>query len=245
MKIAVAQTRPVRGNMQRNIEHHIPLIELAADNRADIIIFPELSVTGYEPSLAKQLATDEEDSRFTIFQQLSDKNNIIIGIGVPTKSEEGIYIGMVLFQPGQPPRVNAKAYLHPDEEPFFKPGPNLPALIIHNTHIAFAICYEISVPQHAETAFSNGAKIYIASVAKTVKGVEKAIHRLREIARTYGMTVLLSNCVGMSEDGECGGRSSAWDNTGSLLGQLNEMGEGVLMLDTDTLDITESYIGAL
>jgi predicted amidohydrolase len=245
MKIAVAQTRPVRGNVERNIEHHISLIELAAENGAGIIIFPELSVTGYEPSRAKQLATDEGDSRFAVFQQLSDKTQIIIGIGVPTKSETGIQISMVLFQPGQPPRVNSKMHLHADEKPFFTPGNNLPPLIIDDTHIAFAICYEISIPEHAENAFSNGAKVYIASVAKTVKGVEKALHRLSDIARTYRMTVFMSNSVGMCEDGECGGQSSVWHDTGTLLGELNEIGEGVLMLDTDTLDVTESYTGTV
>jgi predicted amidohydrolase len=245
MKIAVAQTRPVRGNIQRNIEHHIRLVELAAENGAEIIIFPELSVTGYEPSRAKQLATDEGDSRFAVFQQLSDKNEIYIGVGVPTTSEDGIHISLVLFQPDQPPRVNSKMYLHADENPFFIPGSNLPELIINNTHIALAICYEISIPEHAEIAYSNGAQIYIASVAKTVKGVEKALHRLSDIARKYGMTVFMSNSVGMCEDGECGGQSSVWDDTGVLLGELNELGEGVLMLDTDTLDVTESYTAAL
>ena len=58
MKIAVAQTKPVTGDIDSNIKNHITLATVAADNGADIIIFPELSLTGYEPSLAKQLATD-------------------------------------------------------------------------------------------------------------------------------------------------------------------------------------------
>ncbi len=53
MKICVAQTRPVKGDIQGNIENHIKLIDLAVLNGADTIIFPELSITGYEPELAK------------------------------------------------------------------------------------------------------------------------------------------------------------------------------------------------
>ncbi len=85
MKICVAQTKPVKGDIQRNIENHKKLIDMAASHGADIIIFPELSLTGYEPTLAKELATTQDDSRFDDFQQISDRRQITIGIGVPTK----------------------------------------------------------------------------------------------------------------------------------------------------------------
>lgn len=58
MKIAIAQTRPFKGDISANIETHKKLIELAISYKADTIFFPELSVTGYEPELAKDLATN-------------------------------------------------------------------------------------------------------------------------------------------------------------------------------------------
>jgi len=233
MKIAVAQTKPVTGNIESNINNHITLINLAASNGADIIIFPELSLTGYEPSLAKELATGINDSRFDVFQKLSNEKQITIGAGVPTSAETGIHITMVLFEPNKPRQANSKMYLHEDEEPFFVSGENLPGLFINNTSIALAICYEISIPQHAEKAHKTGAQLYVASVAKTVKGVEKAWAGLSEIAGKYGMTVLMSNSVGMCEDGLCGGKSAAWNSRGELLGHLNDTDEGILVLDTD------------
>lgn len=242
MKIGVAQTRPITGDIAGNIEYHKTFIELAASNGAEAIIFPELSLTGYEPSLAKQLATDITDSRFDPFQQLSDSKQITIGVGVPTKSPNGIHITMVLFQPNKPRQVNSKKYLHADEEPFFISGHNLSGLIINNTPVALAICYEIAVPEHAENAAKNGAQVYIASVAKTAKGVEKSFAGLSEIAGRYGMTVLMSNSVGMCEDGECGGRSAAWNNKGALLGELNDTGEGILILDTNTHAVIKATI---
>lgn len=238
MIVALAQTRPVRADIQSNISKHINLINRAAEHKAGIIIFPELSLTSYEPSQAKQLATDEQDSRFAIFQQLSDHKHLIIGVGVPTKSDAGIQISMVLFQPRKPRRVNSKMYLHPDENPFFVPGSNLPGLIIDNIHIALAICYEIAVSQHAEMASSNGAQLYIASVAKTTKGVEKAVVQLSETAAKYGMTVLMTNSIGLCEDGECGGRSSVWNGKGNLIAQLNDTDEGLLLFDTTTQQTT-------
>jgi predicted amidohydrolase len=234
MKIAVAQTKPVTGDINSNIQNHVKLTTMAADNGADLIIFPELSLTGYEPSLAKQLATDINDSRFDIFQQLSDAKQIAIGVGAPIKAGTGITITMVIFQPNKPRQANSKIYLHADEEPFFVSGENLPGLIINNTPVALAICYEITIQAHTENAFKSGALFYIASVAKTVKGVEKAWTGLSEIAGKYGMTVLLSNSVGLCEDGICGGKSAAWNNKGALLGELNDTGEGILILDTNT-----------
>lgn len=237
MKIAVAQIQPARGDIQSNIDKHISLIELAAANGAEMIIFPELSLTGYEPSLAKQSAIDATDSRLDIFQQLSDENHITIGVGMPTKGAKGIHITMVLFQPNTSRQTNSKKYLHADEEPFFVPGENLSGIVLNDTPVALAICYEISISAHSKEAFNSGAQVYIASVAKTAKGVEKAMEQLRKIATNYGMTVLMSNSVGLCEDGICAGGSAAWNNKGILMGQLNSANEGLLLLDTITGNI--------
>jgi predicted amidohydrolase len=61
-KICVAQTRPVKGDIQSNINSHKNLINLAVAIVAELIIFPELSLTGYDPTLAKELATSAHDS---------------------------------------------------------------------------------------------------------------------------------------------------------------------------------------
>jgi predicted amidohydrolase len=46
MKICVAQTRAIKGDIQSNIDNHKKLIDLAISNGANIVIFPELSLTG-------------------------------------------------------------------------------------------------------------------------------------------------------------------------------------------------------
>ena len=71
MKICVAQTRPIKGDIQSNIDNHKKLIDLAVSYGADTVIFPELSLTGYEPELSKKLATNKDDSRFDDFQKLA------------------------------------------------------------------------------------------------------------------------------------------------------------------------------
>lgn len=234
MKICAAQTRPVKGDIQSNIDNHKKLIDLAASNGADTIIFPELSITGYEPELAKDLATDVDDGRFDDFQKISDAKRITVGIGVPLKEETGISISMVIFQPQLARQKYSKKYLHSDEEPFFVSGQSSTCLIDNQIDIALAICYELSVPEHAENAVKYGAKIYVASVAKTEDGVRKAIERLSDIASKNSMPVLMSNCVGRCDNFESAGKSSVWNDKGLLIGQLDNTNEGIIFFDTDT-----------
>lgn len=242
MKIGVAQTKPVKGDILQNIEGHKKLINLAIGNGAHMIVFPELSITGYEPELAKDLATNQDDSRLQDFQQLSDANNIIIGVGMPLQQDTGITISMIIFQPRQPRQTYAKQHLHEDEFPYFINGQGQVFLKAHNKTIAPAICYELSVPEHSEYAHKHGAGIYIASVAKTAAGVEKANKSLADTAKKYGMIVLLSNSLGPSDNFIGAGKSAIWNNKGELLAQLNDTHEGVLIIDTETQGVIEILI---
>lgn len=238
MKICVAQTRPVKGDVQSNVANHKQLIDLAVSAGADTIVFPELSITGYEPELAEELATDESDSRFDGFQKIADDQRVTIGIGAPTKNGKGVCISTIVFQPHKARQTYSKKYLHSDEEPFFTGGQSATNLISDKPEVALAICYELSIPAHAEESFNRGAKTYAASVAKTADGVDRAIETLSGIASNYSMTVLMSNCVGPCGGFESAGRSSIWDSRGSLVGQLDDAGEGVLILDTNTREVT-------
>ena len=232
MKICLAQTKSIKGDVEANIIKHIELIESAADQGADFIVFPELSLTGYEPLLAADLATDSADSRFDRFQHLSDLHQITIGAGMPIKSKDGICISMLIFQPQKDRLTYSKKYLHADEEPYFVSGPNFPTLEIEGVNIGIAICYEISVPEHAESAFQGGADIYLASVAKHQNGMQGASDRLAEIACSYLIPTLISNCVGPADNFVGAGMSGMWDRSGRLLGQLDTTEEGLIYYDT-------------
>lgn len=235
MKICLAQTSPVKGNIEANIEGHLKWISQATSQKVDLIIFPELSLTGYEPALAKELAVDLTDNRLDCFQVISDIHNIIIGVGAPLKAKNGIYISLILFQPKQARTSYSKQYLHADEEHFFVCGPSASGILNTEPIIALAICYEISIPAHAEGASQYGANIYIASVAKTAGGVKKAHLRLSEIASEYSMTVLMSNCVGPCDGDMGGGQSAVWNEYGELVDGLGEKEEGILVFDSKNI----------
>lgn len=122
MKICIAQTRPVKGDIEANIVDHINWINQAVNQNADFIIFSELSLTGYEPELAKELAIEIGDTRLNGFQEISDVKDIIICVGVPTKAKNGTCISLVIFQPNKERSLYSKQYLHEDELPYFVPA---------------------------------------------------------------------------------------------------------------------------
>lgn len=242
MKLCVAQAKAVKGDIRSNIENHRKIIDLAISYGADTIIFPELSITGYEPTLAKDLAICVDDECLGDFQQISDSSQVTIGVGVPLKTDVGITISMVLFQPGKQRQVYAKKYLHADEEPYFVSGQSTISMLGEESDVALAICYELSVPAHVEDAYKCGAAVYVASAVKSTGGIDKAIARLAEIGAEYEMTVLLANAVGESDGFECAGKSGIWDNTGALVSQLDATSEGILVFDTKTRSIVAATL---
>ncbi|MDO6602441.1 carbon-nitrogen hydrolase family protein [Arenibacter palladensis] len=232
MKICVAQIRSEKGNIKANIQNHLKWIELAVSEKTDMIVFPELSLSGYEPELAKDLATDQNDERLNVFQDISDANKIAIGVGLPIQSEVGILIGMVIFQPNQPRQTYFKQILHPDEKPYFVEGSEHTILSIKDRNIALAICYESLQPQHAKYARQMGADIYLASVAKSQTGIDKAYEHFPKIAEQHSIPVLMANCIGFCDNYLSAGQTSIWDTKGIICGQMDSQGEGLLIYDT-------------
>jgi predicted amidohydrolase len=239
MKICVAQIKSDKGDINSNIENHKEWIDVAVSEKADLIIFPELSLTAYEPELARELAMDQDDLRLDVFQQISDLNKIVIGVGLPTKSESGILISVVIFQPNLPRQTYSKQRLHSDEIPFFILGYEQIILTIKDKKIAPAICYESLQPEHSENANKLGVELYLVSVAKSQNGIEKAFTHFPKIAARYSMPVFMSNCIGYCDNFESVGQSSVWNENGKLVGQLDDKSEGILMYDTSTKHLDE------
>jgi predicted amidohydrolase len=217
--------------VEANLARHRILANLAIYYGAKLVIFPELSLTGYEPRRAAELARPSDDWCFLPFQAICDRHEASIGVGFPLSTGRLPRISTMLLRPHLSPLIYSKMYLHPDELPYFEPGSDSPKLIHADPAVALAICYELSVPQHAQEAHQGGAALYIASVAKITQGVEQASRRLSQIASQYSMPVLMSNCLGILDGAECTGCSSAWNRQGELIAQLDSNNEGIIVLD--------------
>jgi predicted amidohydrolase len=238
MRIGVAQLRPVAGDVEGNLEKHLQLIELAASVGADIVVFPELSVTGYEPRLAARLRINAGDPKLRVFQDLSNARGMTIGVGAPTDAGGGVRISMHVFAPGAVCRTYSKQLLHADELPFFVAGTEPVLLRLGGQAIAPAICYESLQSEHAAAAARMGATVYLASVAKSAGGVSKAYSHYPEVARRHSMTVMMANSVGACDGFVSVGRSSAWNSRGEFLGALDDAQQGAVVFDSQAEEVT-------
>ncbi len=236
MKIASIQIKPVAGDIKININRHIEFIQIAAKEGADLIYFPELSITGYEPTMAKSLAMELSSPALDIFQELSDSHTLIIGVGLPLSEKGQTHIGMAWFEPNKPRSSYNKQLLHSDEEPFFDTGDKQLILEIGNLKLAPAICYESHQQSHSEKAVELGANVYLVSVAMSSSGVDKAMKHYSgtATAKKHKVFVILSNCIGPCDDFIGAGKSAAWDTNGKLLAQLDSDSQGMVILDTDS-----------
>lgn len=234
MKIAIAQIKPNKGNIEKNIKLHMAMISLALTEDIDAIFFPELSITGYEPELANELKTEVSDNRFKAFQEVSNKKKIIIGLGVPNKNNEEVNISMFIFQSNTNIQSYSKQTLHEHETPFFEEG-KLQVIIEYGAfRIAPAICYESLLESHLINSLNMGANMYVASVAKHQRGIEKAMCYFSKMAKVKAIPILMSNSIGHCDNFESAGQSAIWNKQGELLGQLSASTEGVLIYNTET-----------
>ena len=233
MKIAAIQFKSISGDINTNISKHIDFIKIAVNAGANLVYFPELSITGYEPKQAKELALNLESNIFNAFQNLSDIHNVTIGIGAPLLFQKQVQIGMLWFRKNEQRVTYTKQHLHTDELPYFVAGET--QLIIHqlHQHIAPAICYESLLSSHSDNAVNLGSNIYLASVAKSSNGIIKATQHYPEIARKHHIHVVMANSLGQCDDFQSVGHSAAWDVHGNLLGEMDDISEGILLVDIE------------
>ncbi|WP_224784738.1 carbon-nitrogen hydrolase family protein [Marinihelvus fidelis] len=231
MIICAVQCASVAGDIATNIDRHLEWIEKAVAGGAQVVFFPELSLTGYQPGMAGELAMSIDDSRLDVFQQCSDEHGLLIGVGLPLRVPLGVQIAMAWISPGKQRRVYVKQTLHPDEEAFFVPGDASSLLEWCGHKMSPAICFEALQSHHAKAASRQGADVYLASVAKSQGGIEKAMSYFPSISKQLRLTVVMANATGHCEAFEAAGQSTAWSVEGQRIDGLEAAGEGILFVD--------------
>ena len=230
MKIAAAQTIPKDGDIEANVADHIRLAALAAQNGVQLIVFPEMSLTGYQIEGAKEKSFAEDDSRLAPLQKLSAEKNIVIIAGAPVQIGGQLYIGAFIWSPDNTTKVYTKQFLHEGEEKFFSNSfEHDPQIILGTEKVSTAICADITNPLHPENAAKAGSNLYVAGIFYTPEVSIKAHPKLSGYAKLHSMNVLMANYGGPSYGLEAGGKSGFWTNTGEIVGSLDESGEGLLI----------------
>ncbi len=231
MILASAQIKTIREDINANLEKHYEMVALATKKGADLIIFPELSLSGYEREKAKYLAFTEQDSRLNKLRTLSIEHDIIIIVGAPIILNDKMYIGSFIIKPDNSISHYTKQFLHTGEEVYFDSSFDYnPVINIKGEHISLAICADINNPKHAENASKTGTTIYLASIFFEPEDMLKAYRQLSSYANQYSMHVLMSNFTGPCWELEGGGKSAFWDDQGKIISTLGATDEDILLI---------------
>ncbi|OXB24950.1 carbon-nitrogen hydrolase family protein [Flavobacterium tructae] len=243
MILAAAQTKPFREDIDSNLLEHYRLIELAVQNGAKLIAFPEMSITGYEREYAQKLAFQKDDSRLDHLRKLAVKNNIVIIAGAPIQIGSALFIGEFIIAPDNSVSIYTKQFLHEGEDEFFQSSFDYnPMIEIENQKISFAICADIDHPLHPQNACKRETNIYIASIFFSPNGIPNAYRHLQNYAGKHQLNVLMSNFSGESWGSPSAGQSAFWNNKGELIGQMNDTDSGILLVEKLNEDWTSKIL---
>lgn len=238
--LAAAQTIPKRGDVEANLEGHIRLIQAAADAQVRVLVFPELSLTGYELDLADDLAFAEGDHRLTPLVELASSCNMTLVVGAPVRIGARLHIGAFILSPDRsvglytkhrlgafPLEASADGIVPPAEGTVFHAGYRNPLLRFGRNTAAVAVCADIRRPSHPRQAADRGARSYLASMFVIPADLEREIATLRAYAIRHSMAVVFANFGGPSGGLPSGGRSAILCEQGRLLVQLQATGAGM------------------
>ena len=232
MILASAQTKPKRGDIKENLLDHYRMIEIASGKGVDLIVFPELSITGYEREEAESLAFSINDSRLEPLSHMAEEKKIIIIAGAPIRVNSDLFIGEFILYPDGSTGIYTKQFLHPGEEEYYQSSFDYnPLLKIDNQRISLSICADIDHPLHPENASKVDCSMYLSSIFFSPKGIPSAHIALSGYAQKYSMNVLMANFGGESWGQPSGGRSALWNKDGSLVAQMNESDSGLLIVE--------------
>ncbi len=81
MRIAATQINCTVGEIEQTLQEHYKILQLAINNKVDLITFPEMSITGYCRNEGEKFSFSKNDHRLKKLQELSTKGNIIIVAG--------------------------------------------------------------------------------------------------------------------------------------------------------------------
>jgi predicted amidohydrolase len=238
--IAVAQSVPVRGDVAANLEQHRELVRVAAEERAAVLLFPELSLTGYELDLAPGLAFSEHDARLEPLVELASSCDMTLVVGAPVRSQHRLHIGAFILSPDRSRTIYTKQHLGafpasanpggsvpPAEGSVFEAGDRNPLFDVNGSPAAVAVCADANRAAHPQQAANRGAKSYLASMFVIPSEIEADTARLRGYALAHAFSVIFSNYGGPTGGLPAAGRSAIWSERAELVVQLAEAGAGV------------------
>ena len=231
LTLAAAQSISIAGDVPANIERHLAFMHVAAEHNVQLLVFPELSLTGYEPSLAAGLAITPDDPVLAPLREIARALRLTAVVGMPVRlaPDAGVLIGALVLGADGSLALYTKQHLHPGEEVAFVPGQGGAALEWEDEQIALAVCADFSHASHPRLAAEAGATVYAAGVLVSEGGYATDSALLQGYAAEHGLLVLMANHGGPSGGYVCAGRSAIWAADGGLLAAAPGVGDALVI----------------
>ncbi|MFN0006493.1 MAG: nitrilase-related carbon-nitrogen hydrolase [Planctomycetota bacterium] len=251
-RIHLAQVEPTLGNLDKNLRDHLTEIQAAVEARAELVVFPELSLTGYflkDQTAEVALALDAPPLR-----QLAERSkDISIAVGFAERAVDGrVYNSIAFLEDGRVLGVHRKVHLVHygmfDEGRDFAAGESFVPIESRLGKFGFLICEDMWHLAASWIHFLAGVDAIVVPSSSPGRGVTEKEARLRStqvwytlqdaLALFYQTWIVYVNRVG-SEDGVCfSGGSRIVDPFGREIARLDGLEPGRLgaTLTTDALN---------
>jgi predicted amidohydrolase len=251
MKIALAQIAPRLGDVPRNLALHREWIRAARKEGANLIVFPELSLTGYAlRDLVEEVALDP--SRSPVFKELAGLSRditIVLGFVEEKRDDPGLfYNAAACFGEGRLLHVHRKVYLPTggmfEEGRFYAAGRNFKPFRAPFGRTGLMICRDFLQLGAGYLQLVGGAEVLLVISAAPGRGVGTddafATSRMWELmgeALSFFTTsyVIYCNRVGVEEGMTFAGGSFIFSPRGELLEKAASLEPGLLV---QTIDLT-------
>lgn len=244
VRAMVAQEDPVRGDVAANLETARSRIEQAKRQDADLLVFPELFLTGYHIDENPEQLTERATAALDELAPLTD--GLVVVVGAPTESGGDRYNSAVVVEDGAVTGAYHKTHLFGVEPEVFTPGEEFPVFETDVGSIGVEICYDVEYPEVARQLTLNGADIVVTISANMRPCVrdQELYHGTRAIEN--GRPHVLCNRVGEERGVDFFGESGIVDRRGrrllSLGADRTEAASAAIETAPDTSELHD-YLG--
>lgn len=226
LKINIAQINPIVGDLDSNAKQIIDLSLEAFNSGTNLLLFPELALTGYPPEdlLLREGFIDQVEKTIE-FIRIQLPSEMCVVFGSPTRADGRLYNSACLIQQGQV-RTYHKQYLPNygvfDEKRYFTPG-NKPFVFECNAHrIGLVICEDAWDAEPISIATDFGAQTIVSLNASPFQ-IGKHNQRLKVIKQRIlenKVNFIYVNIVGGQDELVFDGGSFAMNSKGEITQQL-------------------------
>jgi NAD+ synthase (glutamine-hydrolysing) len=239
MRLALAQMNSVVGDLDGNAERIAESLVEARASGADLVLFPELVVTGYPPEDLLLRPAFVRAARRSVEDIAARTRGITALVGAPYL-EADLYNACYVLADGEIRAVYRKRFLPNygvfDEDRYFAPGRDLVLLRFGEVYIGPTICEDIWQPGPPATDMALAGAQLIANISASPFHVGKDREReemLRVRARDNSSFVAFCNAVGGQDELIFDGHSIVLDDEGELIARAPGFEEALLVVDVD------------